>query len=299
MTRRLIEEELPLKQVNAESAREKSLRHGHISTMHIWWAPRPLSMSRTVVIGTLLPDPGDAAKRKEILSLIAQASPFEAASDPRRIEPLRKLLASAYPHHPPKVLDCFAGRGSIPLEALRLGCDTTAMDLNPVAHLIEKSVLEYPQRFGRADDLGENPLAADFVNWASWVRQRVEPRLAKVFPANTSGRRPAVYFWARTMTCPNPACRAEIPLLSSFWLANSTRRKAWVEIHGASGVIDIKVIQGTRPPDARKLDDGTVKASSVSCPCTDCDASMPAQAVRDYAKKTGLGRRLYAVLGAC
>jgi adenine-specific DNA methylase len=221
--RRLIEEELPLKQVNAESAREKSLRHGHISTMHLWWARRPLAMSRAVVFGTLLPDPGDEAERKKILELLALAAPFEASTNAARIGPLRELLAKAYPDGSPKVLDCFAGGGAIPLEALRLGCDTTAMDLNPVAHLIEKCVLEYPERFGQPDNRGENTLAEDFVNWAAWIRSRVESRFVKVFPADRRGRRPAVYFWARTMRCPNPSCRADIPLLKDRWLDNNSR----------------------------------------------------------------------------
>jgi adenine-specific DNA methylase len=186
--RRLIEEELPLKAVNAESAREKSLRHGHISTMHLWWARRPLAMSRAVVFGTLLPDPGDDDRRKEVLDLLAQASSFEASTNPARVNPLRKLLGEAYPDGPPKVLDCFAGGGAIPLEALRLGCDTTAVDLNPVAHLIEKCMLEYPQRFVEVDGLGNNTLAGDFVRWAGWVRHRVEPRLANVFPADEKER---------------------------------------------------------------------------------------------------------------
>lgn len=295
MNRRLIEEELPLKSINAASKKEKSAQLGHISTMHLWWARRPLAMSRAVVFGTLLPDPNEAVERKKIMSLVAQASPFKESTKPARIGPLRELLANAYPEGRPKVLDCFAGGGAIPLEALRLGCDVTAIDLNPVAHLIEKCALEYPQRFGQPDEHGENPLAADFLKWAAWVRDRVEPRLTKVFPASATGRRPAVYFWARTMACSNPACRAEIPLMSSFWLANSTRRKAWVQVGGESGVVDIKVMQG-RPPDGRSLTDGTVKASSVSCPCSDCDASMSAKAVREYAKKVGFGRRLYAVL---
>lgn len=291
--RRLIEEELPLKAVNAASAREKSLRHGHISTMHLWWARRPLAMSRAVVFGTLLPDPGDDARRKEILDLIAEASPFEASVNPARINPLRKLLAEAYPDGPPKVLDCFAGGGAIPLEALRLGCDVTAVDLNPVAHLIEKCVLEYPQRFGQQGDMGENTLAADFVQWAGWVRDRVEPKLAKVFPADEKGRRPAVYFWARTMTCSNPSCRAEIPLLSSYWLANSTRRTVWVEVDAVPGKIELNVRTGPAPTD-RDLSEGTVKASSVTCPA--CGSSRAAKEVREYGKRTGFGRRLYAVM---
>jgi adenine-specific DNA methylase len=292
VTRRLIEEELPLKQVNAESAREKSLRHGHISTMHLWWARRPLAMSRAVVFGTLLPEPADADRHK-ILDLLALASPFEASANPARIGPLRELIAKAYPDGPPKVLDCFAGGGAIPLEALRLGCDTTAVDLNPVAYLIEKCVLEYPQRFGKHDGWGENPLADDFVAWATWVRNRVEPQLARVFPGDGKGRRPAVYFWARTMTCLNPSCRAEIPLLSSFWLANSSRRTVWVDVSGRPGMINIEVRTG-QPPHATDLADGTVKASSVTCP--GCTASVAAGDVRDYAKKTGFGRMLYAVL---
>lgn len=294
MTRRLIEEELPLKEVNAESAREKSLRHGHISTLHLWWARRPLAMSRAVVFGTLLPDPGDDAEREEILRHIARATPFEASTDPSRIGPLRDLLAKTHPDGPPKVLDCFAGGGAIPLEALRLGCDTTAVDLNPVAHLIEKCILEYPQRFGQSDERGENTLVQDFVTWADWVRQRVQPEVSKVFPANSKGRRPGVYFWARTMSCPNPSCRAKIPLLSSFWLANSTRNKAWVEVSGEPGTIQLMIRQGGVPPDAASLSDGTVKSSSVTCPV--CPTSVAAKDVRDYAKKIGFGRTLYAVL---
>jgi putative DNA methylase len=291
--RRLIEEELPLKEINAASAREKSLRHGHISTMHLWWARRPLAMSRAVVFGTLLPDPGDPVKRKQILNRLALASSFEASTDPSCIDPLRALLAEAYPDGPPKVLDCFAGGGAIPLEALRLGCDTTAVDLNPVAHLIEKCVLEYPQRFGRPGPMGENPLAEDFVEWAAWVRRRVEPKLARVFPADARGHRPAVYFWARTIRCNNPTCNAEIPLLSSFWLANSTRRTVWVDVRGRPGHIYLDIRNGP-PPAGLDLSEGTVQASSVTCP--GCGASRTAREVRDHTKRVGFGRRLYAVL---
>ena len=192
------------------------------------------------------------------------------------------------------MLDCFAGGGAIPLEALRLGCDVTAVDLNPVAHLIEKCVLEYPQRFGQPDERGENPLAEDFVKWADWVRKRVEPKLDKVFPADEKGRRPAVYFWARTMRCPNPGCQAEIPLLSSFWLANSTRRRAWVKVAGQPGQDRPRASRQADRRTRRTSSDGTVKASSVTCP--GCAASMSAKDVREYAKKTGFGHSLYAVL---
>lgn len=291
--RRLIEEELPLTQVNEQSAREKSLRHGHISTMHLWWARRPLAMSRAVVLGTLLPDPGDDAKRKEILQQIALASRFEASTKPALINPLRKLLSEAYPDGPPRVLDCFAGGGAIPLEALRLGCDTTAVDLNPVAHLVEKCVLEYPQWFGQPGPSGENPLAEAFNKWAAWIRKQVEPKLAKVFPTDESGRRPAVYFWARTMMCSTPTCRAEIPLLSSYWLANQARRSVWVEVDGRPGRIHLSVRTG-QPPTGVDPSNGTVRGSSVTCP--GCGASTIAKDVREYGRTIGFGRRMYAVL---
>ncbi|MGH8900915.1 MAG: DUF1156 domain-containing protein [Egibacteraceae bacterium] len=291
--RRLIEEKLPLEVVNVESKRDKSLRHGHISTMHLWWARLPLPMSRAVVFGTLLPDPADEVRRKEILDLLAEAAPFEASVRDARINPLRKLLTEAYPDGPPKVLDCFAGGGAIPLEALRLGCDVTAVDLNPVAHLIEKCVLEYPQRFGQMDAAGRNPLADDFVEWAGWVRKRVEPQLAKVFHADERSRRPAVYFWARTMTCPNPSCRVEIPLLRDCWLANNSRNVAWVAVDACAGRVKLHVRE-TAPPQDADPSLVTVRNSSVMCPA--CATSMRPGDVREYGKQTGFGHRLYAVL---
>ena len=239
--RRLIEEELPIERVNTASAREKSLRHGHISTMHLWWARRPLAMSRAVVYGTLLPDPGNEPERKQILRELAAASEFEASTRDAYLEPLRERLAVAYPAGAPKVLDCFAGGGAIPLEALRLGCDVTALDLNPVAHLIEKACLEYPQQYGQPTSESGNPLADDFLYWADWVRKEVQDDLGAVFPSGPTGARPAVYFWCRTMVCANPACRREIPLVTSRWLANSSRRKAWIEFHTTSTAIGITV----------------------------------------------------------
>ncbi|MDP9401786.1 MAG: DUF1156 domain-containing protein [Actinomycetota bacterium] len=292
-TRRLIEKKLPLSVVNEHSAREKNINHGHIGSMHRWWARRPLAMSRAVVFGTLLPDPGGDARRKDILDLLALGTPFDVSVNPTRINPLRRLLAESFHDGPPTVLDCFAGGGAIPLEALRLGCAVTALDLNPVAHLIEKCALEYPQRFGVVDARGNNTLADDVVRWARWVRQRVEPKLSVVFPSDETGHRPAIYFWARTMTCSNPSCRAEIPLLSSYWLAKSTRRLVWVEVEARLGAIDLHIRTGD-PPANRDPATGTVRASSVTCPA--CGTSAQAKAVREYGKKEGFGRRLYAVL---
>jgi putative DNA methylase len=289
--RRLIEEELPLAEINAASAREKSLRHGHISTLHLWWARRPLAMSRAVVYGTLLPDPGDE-ERPQVLQELADASEFEASVQPARMEPLRRRLLEAYGGRPPKVLDCFAGGGAIPLEALRLGCDTTALDLNPVAHLIEKGVLEFPQRFG-TDASGGNPLAEAFVRWAGWVKARAEEELAELFPREEGGPRPSVFFWCRTMTCPNPACGTEVPLLSSLRLSDSGSRQTWLRLDTSTDPVGIELVHGA-PPEGSDLTEGTVRASSATCPS--CSTAVSARHVREYGCRHGFGERLYAVL---
>ncbi len=292
MTRRLIEEELPLEKVNDASAREKSLRHGHISTMHLWWARRPLAMSRALVFGTLMPDPGDEAERTRLLQDISFASQFEQSTNDQALRPLRSALAAAYPGAPPKVLDCFAGGGAIPLEALRLGCDTTALDLNPVAYVLQKACLEYPQTYGGAGELGGNGLADDFLFWASWVRERAAADIGPLFPPGAAGGRPSVYFWCRTMQCRNPACAREIPLVTARWLANSSRHRAWIEFESTPDSIAMGVLTTGTPSGDPKT--GTIKASSSTCPS--CGTSVSASDVRTYGKQQGYGLRLYAVL---
>jgi len=189
MLKRLIEVALPLKEVSEQSAREKSIRHGHISTLHIWWARRPLAACRAAVFASLIPDPDDPecpesfrklvtelldrnefkprngdgstvedTPRNRCLEFIKHLVKWENSNNPEYIEPARNLVTAAHKFlHPgaegdfPKVLDPFAGGGAIPLEALRLGCETYAADLNPVAHLIELCTLVYPQKYGQPD----------------------------------------------------------------------------------------------------------------------------------------------------
>jgi putative DNA methylase len=151
MQKRLIEYDLPLAEISEESAREKNIRHGHPSTLHIWWARRPLAASRATAFAALIDDPGpdESEKRKYLLDLIKRLAPWEAVKDgnSEAIEEARRLIREQY-GEAPKVLDPFAGGGSIPLEALRLGCETYASDYNPVAVFIEKATLEWPQKFG-------------------------------------------------------------------------------------------------------------------------------------------------------
>src|SRR5262249_10266921 len=188
MLKRLIEVALPLKEVSEQSAREHSIRHVHISTLHIWWARRPLAACRAAVFASLIPNPDDPecpedfrrlvrevlgrrgdvrpknedgspvadTPRARCLEFIKHLVRWENSNNPEYIEPARKLIADAHKIlHPgaegdaPKVLDPFAGGGAIPLEALRLGCEAHAIDLNPVAHLIELWTLVYPQKDGQ------------------------------------------------------------------------------------------------------------------------------------------------------
>jgi len=279
MNKRLIEEYIPIKAISAEASREKSIRHGHISTLHLWWARRPLVASRAAVFAALIPadaqpqliDPQSREKAPYTINkFMIDLCKWEVR--PEVLEEARRLIRESYPDNPPKVLDMFAGGGSIPLEALRLGCEAYALDLNPVAHIIELATLVYPQKYGAK-------LADDVRTWGEWVLERVRAEVGDLYPLirdpeiapqndsltpNPSpageGRRakqmrmfqeaeqlemdlpdaaegddddpldgtsadvpfgyvqPVAYLWTRTVTCPNPVCRAVVPLVRQTWL---------------------------------------------------------------------------------
>ncbi len=147
-TNSFIEADFPIKKVSEHSVREKNIRHGHISTLHIWWARRPLAASRASIYAALTPSPESEEERKEKAEFIANLSAWENSLNEELLSRARKEILEANRGRPPKVLDPFAGGGAIPLEALRLGCETYAGDLNPVAVLILKATLEFPQKYG-------------------------------------------------------------------------------------------------------------------------------------------------------
>ncbi|NHW22820.1 MAG: DUF1156 domain-containing protein, partial [Archaeoglobales archaeon] len=220
-TKSLIESDFPVKEVSEESVREKNIRHGHISTLHIWWARRPLASSRASVYAALVPEAEDEEDRLKRAQFISSLSKWENSLNKNLIERARDEILKANGGKPPKVLDPFAGGGAIPLEALRLGCEAYASDLNPVAVLIEKCTLEYPQKYGRkkvkSDDLlGEqeiNPLLEDVKKWGKWVLEKARKEIGRFYPSEPDGSIPVGYIWARTVKCQNPACGAEIPLV--------------------------------------------------------------------------------------
>lgn len=289
MKRLLIEEGLPFEAINDASHREKSGNSpDHPRRLHRWWARRPLAMSRAIVLGSLIPAPEDEFRRREIFRAIAAASVFKDVGNQSLIAPLRQLVRDAFPDQPPRVLDCFAGGGAIPLEALRLGCDTTAIDLNPVAHLIERCMLEYPQELDGPNVAGGSSLAEDVREWGRWVAEQTKERVAAHYPSR-DGVRPIVWFWSRTMPCRNPACAIELPLVTTWWLARK-REAVWLEPQVQDRRIALSLETGTSgdPPPP------IVRSSSATCPA--CGTTASAAEVRAWAMANGFGLRLLAVL---
>lgn len=246
--KRFIEETFPVKEVSVQSAKEKNIRHGHISTLHIWWARRPLASSRATAYAALIPAPENVDEWNQKRAFIAEFSKWENSLNQTMIQKAREDILKANGGKPPRVLDPFAGGGAIPLEALRLGCETYASDLNPVAVLIEKCTLEYPQKYGKAKKVpvkkseeGEqselfgvsetkaqytvNPLLEDVKKWGSWILNEAEKEIGSFYPADSDGHIPVGYIWARTIPCQNPACGADIPLMRQYWLAKKDKKK--------------------------------------------------------------------------
>ncbi|HEC63073.1 MAG TPA: DUF1156 domain-containing protein [Candidatus Acetothermia bacterium] len=306
--RRLIEVVFPIQEVSAQSRREKNIRHGHISTLHIWWARRPLSASRATALAALLPDPGTEEGRRKLTELITRIAPWEAVrdGDSPAIEETRRLVREAFAGEVPKVLDPFAGGGAIPLEALRLGCETHAVDYNPVAVLLLKAVLELPQRFGRpqlsreSTALGmearelRSPLVEEVKRWGEWVLEEARRELSRFYPEDPDGAVPVGYIWARTLPCQNPSCRAEIPLMRQTWLARKKDKRVALRMvpDRENRRVDFQLVEGK----AMDFDPGkgTVARAVVECPV--CGSRIDADTTRRLFREGKSGQRLVAVV---
>src|SRR6266567_1846291 len=175
--RRLIEDLIPIREISAEASREKSLRHGNISTLHLWCARRPIVAARAAVYGALVPAPADPQERDIYMARMRKLCSWDIPNG--ILEQARKDILDANGGQPPRVLDMFAGGGSIPLEALRLGCEAYAGELNPVAHIIELCTLVYPQKYGTS-------LVEDVKKWGEWVIARANEQLAEFYPSPQS-----------------------------------------------------------------------------------------------------------------
>ncbi|MEP6518956.1 DUF1156 domain-containing protein [Microcoleus vaginatus] len=345
--KRLIEVDLPIKRISAHARREKSIRHGHISTLHIWWARRPLAACRAVICASLWIDPVDelcpqefrdkaasiindfakkVAKDKDLanhcsqenwsnwkvlaktenqldpnnpqhfnilryrlLDFIADFANWDNSTQQDYLETSRALTQAAHEAlggvlgTRPLVVDPFAGGGSIPLEALRVGADAFASDLNPVAVLLNKVVLEYIPKYGQK-------LADEVRKWGQWVKEEAEKELAEFYPKDADGSTPIAYLWARTIISEAPddgtGIPVEVPLMRSLWLAKKAGRyRALRWVRDASGIVQTETIEVTyadgvtrkvrrplleifEPKSEKEVEKGTVARGSATCPRT-------------------------------
>lgn len=423
--KKLIEVAMPIKEISAESVRDKSIRHGHISTLHLWWARRPLPVCRAVIFASLVPDPLDPEcpqafcdavqdllannplyapypdipytsiydpmpdnLRNRLLMFIGKFSPvcqknmlagkttpskdqvqegclikWESKNDPTVLRLARLLIwvahnselrpeatytdltiefdeaskaitnaETALYHTPnrhlaspevtakeaalqkaiekfqnrmPSVFDPFAGGGAIPLEAARLGCRSFGNDINPVAHIIEKGSVEFPQKYGKpitytheefmalygkegiklyTENFGGMPtgnveipnrLSFDVEYYAKKLLAMTEAEVGHLYPADEKGNKPIAYYWTRTATCSNPSCKAEVPLLKQFYLANTKSKKVYLNpiIHGTDIQFEIK--EGSY--DEKALP-GWNNRGNMTCPC--CGNITPVDQVK-------------------
>jgi len=300
--RRFIDVCFPIKEVSRESVREKNIRHGHISTLHIWWARRPLASSRATSYAALIPAPKDEKEKEEKKKFIIELSKWENSLNFRLIEKARRDILKAYNGKPPRVLDPFAGGGSIPLECLRLGCETYAGEYNPVAVLILKCTLEYPQKYGKSKKLKKdfsifneeppekNPLLEDIKKWGEWVLEEAKREIERFYPKDEDGSIPVGYIWARTIPCQNPACQAEIPLMRQFWLARKKNKKIALKPIVKGKKVEFKIVEN---PDFDPSK-GTVRRAIAHCLV--CGSTIDDKTVRRLFQQGQSGQRLIAVV---
>ncbi|WP_100810661.1 MULTISPECIES: DUF1156 domain-containing protein [unclassified Microbacterium] len=332
--RKLIEVSIPLDEINKQSAREKSIRHGHPSTLHLWWARRPLATARAVLFAQLVDDPsvredeflaeargkgyedpegwaGHRIKqeRERLFDLITRMVNWDNLNDEALFDAVRAEIMKSTNGNPPAILDPFAGGGTIPLEAQRLGLEAHASDLNPVAVLINKALIEIPPKFagqepvfpGAAGTRNAWPkatgLAEDVRRYGEWMRDEAQKRIGHLYPRAKlpSGGEATViaWIWARTVTCPNPACGIEMPLVRSWWLGKKKGKEAYVVPHVANGTVDYEI--GHSAQDAPAGDgDGTVGRTGATC--ISCGAAVDLAYVRAEGRAGRLGRDLIAVV---
>jgi adenine-specific DNA methylase len=306
-TRRLLEETFPIKEVSIEASREKAIRFGHISTNHIWWARRPLASSRAANFCALVSASSTTESAEDNKKFVTELAKWKNSTNSEIIERARKEILEANSGLQPRLLDPFAGGGSIPLEALRLGCDTYASDYNPVAVVALKCILDYPQRFSRSkkspskelrayDYSIPNFLSENVKKWGERVLEETKNEIGKFYPQDKDGSIPVAYIWARTVSCQNPACGAKIPLMRQYWLSNTVGKIISLFPIVSGKEIGFKIVgTGHDPiPTHFKPTKGTVVRAIVTCPV--CGATIDSMNLRKIFRDRGVGQRIVAVV---
>ena len=306
---------------------------GHPRTLHLWWARRPHAACRAIIFCSLVHDPEEEGASPRLLDLIDELeapSPlpagwesssiaeqrrhrlfkfvatlvkWENSTDEDVLSTARDLISASTDGNPPPLLDPFCGGGSIPLEAQRLGLEAHGSDLNPVAVLITKALVELPPKFAGMPPVnpdaraelatgaawrGATGLAADVRWYGEWMRERAWERIGHLYPQGPNGATVMAWLWARTVTCPNPACGATMPLVSSFWLSRKRQRVYAVP------VIDGSTVRFDVSDVGEPVLDGTVNRQGATCIV--CHTATPFRHIREQGQRSRLGMQLMAVV---
>ena len=325
--KKLIETSIPLDEINAQAVREKSIRKGHPSTLHLWWARRPLAAARCVIFASMVDDPSEHpelfpteeeqnAERERLHDMIRKLADWDNISDERLYaDAYAEMVKYAPDGKLPEFLDPFAGGGALPLEAQRLGLVSHAADLNPIPVTLNRAMIDIPARF-----CGQKPvhpgtsmnqqvewpratgLAEDVRYYASMMREMAKERIGQNYPdievssGNTKRiATPIAYIWARTVTCPNPACRCETPLVRSFWLSKKKGHRAYIEPVLHDGDIDYQVrFEGNGWTDFSHVEEETVGRKGARC--LHCGGPLSLDYIRAESREHGLGNELMAIV---
>lgn len=324
--KKLIEVALPLEAINSASAREKSIRHGHPSTLHLWWARRPLAAARAVIWSSLVDDPSShpelfpteeeqTKERQRLFAILEKLVKWENSNNEEILAEAKAEIMKSTNGNPPALFDPFAGGGTIPLEAQRLGLKAYASDLNPVAVMINKAMIEIPPRFagmapvnpearasigGSEAWSGAQGLAEDVRYYGQWMKDEAFKRIGHLYPKvivpeEQGGGEATViaWIWARTVKCPNPACGCEMPLASNFVLSKKKGKEAWVkpEVDHEHKRITYHVKNaGGEPPEAPKT------ARGAKFKCIMCSAAATPEYIKSEASADRMGACLMAIV---
>lgn len=308
--KKLIEVTLPLEVINQAASSEKSIRQGHPVMLHLWWARRPLAAASAVLFSSIIDDPSNyltekeaAKERKRLFKIISDHIQWKNYSNKKIIERTRQEVAKAVGKSKPVVYDPFSGGGSIALEAQRLGLKAYASDLNPVAVIISKSLVEILPKFHNLRPINGSPklskmasegknsvgFSEDFRYYSEWVLKEADKQLKELYPLTKSGKTIIAWLWARTVKCQNPACSGTTPLLRSYVIKKQGKKNIWFEpiIDQLNKTFTFKIHNDTvKPPKSLKV------ARGANFNCIFCGLPMD----QKYVRKEGKSRRMHYVL---
>lgn len=305
--KRFIEEILPIKEIGIEGSKEKNIRRGNISSLHIWWTRKPMTVSRAIVYASLIGFSHDLKKIDENKKIIIELSKWSNNLNKNIIEIARKNIQDKYGGRPIRILDPFAGGGSIPLECMRLGCEVFSSDYNPVAVLIEKCTMEYPYKYGIlkkeknnwggfSRELDKNILFEDVKKWGNIIFEDLKDEIKKFYLSEDDNSTPIAYLWARTLLCQNPSCSVEIPLMPHYWLAKTNNKNIALFPYSENKKLYFKIV-GTgyeKIPTNFNPDKGTVSKAIVTCPV--CNSTIDSSTTRRLFKSSNSNNRMIAIV---